>query len=111
RGPAGQPPAVPAAHDLAGRRLHGPAEVRPLRGGGGGGHRGEAGPPTRAPPRGRAGPPHPLTPGPPRPPPPKVFPPVLYSWPAEQHVFGAGCKSPPAVTVRDPPAASRGWTR
>ena len=35
----------------------------------------------------------------------------LYLGPTNEPVSGAGCNSPPAVTVRNPAAASRGWTR
>ena len=33
------------------------------------------------------------------------------SYTGRKPVSGAGCESPPAVTVRDPSRATRGWTR
>jgi diguanylate cyclase (GGDEF) domain len=42
---------------------------------------------------------------------PVTSPPSDLYWAPEEPVFGAGCKSPPAVRVRDPPNAIRGLTR
>ena len=106
-GPQGRAAGHPARRDLGRDREHRAARVRPLRRGGGGGDRDEVSSPSATPGSSYAvdrrtdlnalgsawtsrGP--------------------LYTC-ARKPVSGAGCNSPPAVTVRDPARSHAGWTR
>ena len=107
RGPEGRDAGHPARRDLDRHRHERPAALRPLRRGRRGRDRDEAVRQARRRLllRHRPAPPTDRRTG-------SALPaePASYTRPREL-VSGAGCNSPPAVRVRDPTAASRGWIR